>query len=207
LANEAATTKTKLDSAQAELTRRKRDMPTSASEHKAFEEALSALATAVEERKGRANRGKAKAADRTHRRKELFAELRKSLEAAEAEAERQELECATQHEQRGAQLAALENSTTLALQKMATEAGQKAAAEAAKKETDDSQQPAASLPQDPTAALAQAQQMFQRQTQSLQEEQTRQIAEMQRPLYRYLTPACPSRYSPADSHSIDSQSV
>ena len=33
LANEAATTKTKLESAQAELTRRKRDRPTSASEH------------------------------------------------------------------------------------------------------------------------------------------------------------------------------
>ena len=82
LANEAATTKAKLETTQAELNRRRKDMPTPASEHKALEEAMSALASAVEERKGRADRGKTKAAERVQSRKELFAELRRQLDRA-----------------------------------------------------------------------------------------------------------------------------
>ena len=54
-------------------------------------------ATAVEERKGRADKGREKGEERVRKRKEAFANLRKQLEAAENAVEEQEKKCSQLH--------------------------------------------------------------------------------------------------------------
>ena len=181
LSAEAETVRGKLATAEAELTRRKKDTPTAASEHKALEETLSSLATAIEERKGRADKGRKKAEERRTRRKTLFDELRQQLDAAEQAAETLENKACEQHVARTTHLEKLERETKEALQQKVGVALLKAKAdedEAKKKAAASTNSTAASTQADPMDAVQQAQLSFQQEIEQLEQRQAAQIAEL-----------------------------
>ena len=190
LADTAASLRAKLHATESELEKKRKDAPTAASEHAAIVEARSAFETAVEERRGRAEKGKVKAEERVSARKELFRKLRCQLVAAELAAEKLEKDNSEEHNKRSQVLEKLDIDTRAAF-------GEKASCAADKKQQEETnktlqqqtQGPQAQEPQataDPAAQacqrLEQAKAAFERQLQQLREEQQKQIAELQRQL-------------------------
>jgi chromosome segregation ATPase len=96
---EIAPLKKKRDAAKAELERRQKDAPTLKSERAALQEALATLDTALEERRGRAAKGREKVQERVTRRVEFFHGLRAQVDAAEKAVVQLESENAQAHEQ------------------------------------------------------------------------------------------------------------